>query len=141
MRQAVRTKVRLAMLLPHTCEYYEGQAGSRNPIRVLALVRERKNERIPDDWDGSFSIFPLPDLLGDGKYYLAQLDTVATVEEAFVTKGNRVAALSFAGWLALHQRLTHFFARVYSRWGELDAGQRPQWDEVARDEQNATPIR
>ena len=130
----ISTKLRMGLLLPHTCEYYEMQAGPENPIRVLALVRERHQEKIPEDWDGAFNLFPLPNLLGDGRYYLAQLDTVSTVEEAFVTKGNRVAALSFEGWLALHQRLAHFFTRIYAPWGQLDSGQRPYWDEVQRDQ-------
>lgn len=134
IRDSFRMKLRMGMLLPHTCEYYEMQAGPGNPLRVLALVRERSREIIPADWNGAFNLFPLPNLLGDGKEYIAQLDTLVTVEEAFLAKRNRVACLSFEGWLALQQRLTHFFARVVSPWDDLEAGQRPQWSEVERDE-------
>ena len=135
----VSTKLRLGMLLPHTCEYYEMQAGPDNPIRLLALVRERHKERIPDDWDGAFNLFPLPNLFGDGKYFLAQLDTISTVEEAFLAKNSRVASLTFEGWLALHQRLAHFFTRIYAPWGQLESGQRPYWEEIQRDQAAAEP--
>jgi hypothetical protein len=124
----------MGMLLPHTCEYYETQAGPDNPRRLLALVRERHAEIIPNDWHGAFNLFPLPNLLGDGTYYLAQLDCLVTVEEAYLAKGSRLACLSFDGWLALQQRLAHFFSRFYAPWDELEALQRPTWDEIADDE-------
>ncbi len=135
--RAIRVQFRMAMLLPHTCEFYEKQAGQTNPLRVVALVRERGGQNIRPDWQGNYNLLPLPNLLRDNVDYVAQLDHISTIEEALLPKQNRMAALSFHGWLALHQRVNHFFTRTYSPWIELEAGHRPLWDEVARDEAEA----
>ncbi len=130
-------KVGMAMVLPHICTYYETQKGDRLRYRTVARVRKISQEKIPDDWDGGFSLFPLPNLLNDGDMYLAQLDLTTTLEDAFLAKRARVACLSFEGWLALQQRLSHYVSRFIAPWDDLDRLARPTWDEAAADESKA----
>jgi hypothetical protein len=66
LRDTARIRRGMAILIPHICNYYETQKGKRGRIRVVAAVRKRANERIPDDWAGAYNLFPLPNLLGDG---------------------------------------------------------------------------
>jgi hypothetical protein len=134
---STKVKIGLGMVIPHICNYYETEAGRGSRVRVMALVRQQSKETLAEDWNSLFNLFPLPDLMGDGVMYFAQLDTLTTMEDAFLAKRARVASLSFEGWLALQQRTAHHFSRFAAKWDDLATLARPTWDQAARDEASA----
>ncbi|MEK6225789.1 MAG: hypothetical protein AABM40_05765 [Chloroflexota bacterium] len=124
------------MILPNTCTFYYREEGLRNPLRLVARVREaqQRSEIVPD-WDANFDVLPLPNLRGDGADYVVDFYQLAVVEESFLALDGRVAAMTFEGWLTLTRRFVYFMSRAIIPWDDLAEGARQNWQQIEDDEQ------
>lgn len=129
-------KLYLGMILPNTCTFYYREEGLRNPLRLVARVREaqQRSEIVPD-WDANFDVLPLPNLRGDGADYVVDFYQLAVVEESFLALDGRVAAMTFEGWLTLTRRFVYFMSRAIIPWDDLAEGARQNWQQIEDDEQ------
>ena len=111
------------MALGHPCEISEEEKGQVLPWRLVCPVQEDRDRRLTLDGSGDFGAFPLPNLFKDDDLWYADFRFLSTVDARYFDPSQRVAALSYEGWLALQQRLAHFLTRVKVHWVDLvDAG-------------------
>ena len=132
---------RMVALLGYPCDVYQG--GRRVKVQMIAPVVDATKAGIPPNWDGAYGYFPLPDLVGDGRLYAAELRTAANIDVSYLTAHRRLRSLSRFGWAVFRQRLALSATRTIIPldaldtigaylWQEVEAWQR--WCEVRGDE-------
>lgn len=132
---------RMVALVGYPCDIYDG--GRRVKVQTVAPVVNAAKVGIPANWDGAFTYFPLPDLLGDGVPYAVELRTAGNIDVSYLTQDRRVRSLTRFGWAVFRQRLALCSTRAVipldaletigaQLWDELEAWQR--WCEVRGDE-------
>ena len=107
-----RHRLGLAMVVGHPCEVSPEEKGAEFPWRATCPVVEDRYARLTLDGEGHLYAFPLPDLLGDGRIWYADLRFITVIQKDFLTPAKCVATLSPEGWYALQRRWIYFFTRV-----------------------------
>ena len=117
IRAVTAVKGGYTMVLPHPCDFSEGEKGSTHSTRVVARLQRIADGRLArkqvvrgavhhtvwvPDWD---TLRPEDD-------YLVDLRTTTAVDRAYLNPVRRVAALSGPGWLALMRRIAYFYTRT-----------------------------
>ena len=94
---------RMVALLGYPCDIY----ANGRPVRsqTVALVTSAAKAGIPANWDGAFSLAPLPNLLGDGEMYAIDLRTAANIDVMYLPTHKRLRSFSEYGWSVFKQRL------------------------------------
>lgn len=133
---------RLVVVLGYPCDIYAG--GKLAKVQTIAPVIDAERAGIPADWDGAFTVAPLPDLLGDGRMHAADLRTAANIDAFYLDVAHRVRCLSEFGWAAFRQRLGLASTRLLNHLSDLvtvgtetwqEMGMWQRWNEAGR---NAT---
>lgn len=95
---------RMVAILGHTCDLYN--QATLTKVQIVAPVVDGEKLGIPEDWDGAFNHFPLPDLLGDGKFYAVDFRAAANIDASYLRIEQRIRSLSELGWAVFRQRMT-----------------------------------
>jgi len=130
---------RNVVVLGYPCDIYA--QGKLVRVQTVAPVVQASKAGIPADWDGAFTMAPLPDLLGDGTMWAADLRVAANIDASYLDVANRKRCLSQLGWAAFRQRLglagtrllnhlTDLVAVGQDVWHEMELWQR--WNETGR---------
>jgi hypothetical protein len=120
---------RLVVVLGYPCDIYSG--GKFVKVQTVAPVIEAEKAGIPADWDGAFTVAPLPDLLGDGRMYAADLRVAANIDALYLDVSSRKRCLSELGWAAFRQRLGLASTRLLNHLTDLVAVGTEVWHEMA----------
>ncbi len=120
---------RLVVVLGYPCDIYS--AGRLAKVQTVAPVIDADKAGIPSDWDGAFTVAPLPDLLGDGRMYAADLRVAANIDAFYLEVANRKRCLSELGWAAFRQRLGLAHTRLINHLSDLVAVGSDVWHEMA----------
>lgn len=118
----------------HPCDMYSGQGRNLNRVQSIAVVKEA-DLTIPEDWGGALSVCPLPDLLGDGEMWIADLARITNVDRSFLKVDRRVRCLSEIGWAIFRQRLAVAATRGMANLDDLVAVGAVTWRETEMAEQ------
>jgi hypothetical protein len=86
---------------------------------------------IPANWDGAYEYFPLPDLLGNGDLYAANLRACANVDASYLVSAKRVRSLSEFGWAHFRMRRALCDTRAYLDVDDLQRIGAATWHETA----------
>lgn len=121
---------RLVTVMGYTCDLYNEQTGALGKVQVVAPVLEATAAGIPDSWAGAFNFVPLPDLLGDGKMYAADLRVTSNVDAFYLGTTNRVRCLSEIGWAAFRQRIGLSSTRTIHHLDDLRSAGEDVWREI-----------
>lgn len=104
-----------AMLLPHPCDFAEGEKGETHPFRLVAPVEPwsdhrhlsvkllRRGQVVHAVW------VPGWDAESTEEDWLVDLRRMTALDQAFLGRNRRVASLSSAAWLAVVDRVSRFF--------------------------------
>lgn len=123
-----------SMILPHPCDYSEGEKGSSHSVRQVARL-----ERIRDHQFGRKEIeaarvhhtiwVPSWDTDDPADDWFVDLRSTSSVDAAYLNPTRRVAALSPPAWMALLRRLINFYTRTSIDLGLLanEAHQHPDY--------------
>ena len=117
----IRSSVAIAggygMVLPHPCNFFEGEKGAMTRTRTVARLRPaaelggrklvRSGNVVHTVWVPSWE----DPADGESEWGL-DLRTLTTVDRAYLHRARRVAALSYPAWIALIRRLALFFGRI-----------------------------
>ena len=120
---------RLVVVLGYPCDMYT--AGKLVTVQTVAPVIDAEKAGIPVDWDGAFTMAPLPDLLGDGRMYAADLRVAANIDAFYLDVAHRKRCLSELGWAAFRQRLGLASTRLLNHLTDLVAVGTEVWHEMA----------
>lgn len=120
---------RLVVVLGYPCDMYT--AGKLVTVQTVAPVIDAEKVGIPVDWDGAFTMAPLPDLLGDGRMYAADLRVAANIDAFYLDVAHRKRCLSELGWAAFRQRLGLASTRLLNHLTDLVAVGTEVWHEMA----------
>lgn len=120
---------RLVAVLGYPCDIYSG--GRLVKVQTVAPVVDAEKAGIPADWDGAFTVAPLPDLLGDGRMYAADLRVAANIDACYLDLAHRKRCLSELGWAAFRQRLGLASTRLLNHLSDLVAVGTEVWHEMA----------
>ena len=71
----------------------------------MAAVVDAEKAGIPINWDGAFTLAPLPDLLGGGAAYAVDLRTASNVDASYLAPERRIQSLTEDGWAIFRQRM------------------------------------
>ena len=118
---ALLADVRLAgtfgLLLPHPCDFSEGEKGAAHPQRLVAPVFPASHSRVAVKQLRAGAVAHLVWLprwtadRGEDDWY-ADLRSTASVDAAFLPRANRRAAMSGAAWVAFNDKLTRYFTGI-----------------------------
>jgi hypothetical protein len=97
-------KSRVVATLSHPCDMVNPDGVTLSRCQAIALVRDGSKVGLPEDWEGAVTICPLPDLMGDGKLWVADFTLVSNVDRRYLTAERRVRCLSELGWAVFRQR-------------------------------------
>jgi hypothetical protein len=98
-----------AMIIAHPCNMRTG-AVLRPKMKMIPVTA---HEHIPfERWSRVVRVFPLPDMLGDGKNFAARFDDVGMVDSENLTVSSRVCSLTDRGILMLQQRYVYSDTRA-----------------------------
>jgi hypothetical protein len=130
----------LAMVLPHPCDFSEEEKGATHSLRVVASLRRihetefapRQVQRaqihhtvwVPD---------PERDDLSPDDFFV-DLRTTTSVDQAYLNRERRMAALSGVAWIALMRRVAFYYTRFAMDAGPLvlqEAHQHPDYEQLA----------
>ena len=95
-----------------------------------APVIDATKRGVPENWDGAFNLFPLPNLLGDGVLYAVDFRAMSNIDSSYLQRGNRIKSLSRWGWSLFLMRFVLSATRglvPLSVWDKIGAA---LWDEV-----------
>jgi hypothetical protein len=124
----LNAKPTLAMLIGHPCSMRVA-SGRLKEVQATARVFEMP-ERAADwshPWDGQYSYFPLPKLIGE-QDYVADLTQLGICNSAHLT--DRACCLDREGWNGLQWRLVHFFSRFELNLTSLPEINDGLWNEI-----------
>ncbi len=125
----VLTERRPVAVLGYPCDIYAN--GKLVKVQLVAPVIEAEKAGIPADWDGAFTVAPLPDLYGDGKMWAVDLRVAANIDAFYLEPANRVRCLSELGWAAFRQRVGLASTRLVNHLSDLRAVGTEVWHEMA----------
>ena len=103
-----------AILLPHPCDYSEGEKGESHPLRLVAPVAPASETKVPvkvlrRGQVGHLLWLPRwPGLRGE-EDWVANLRLATSIDAAFLSRRNRRAALSVGAWVAMNDKVSEFF--------------------------------
>jgi hypothetical protein len=116
--------------LLYPCDMYNRE-GVLSRVQAVAIVREKQSgENFPENWDGSYNLFPYPDLAGSGSMWFADFRTSANVDRSYLRVDKRVASLSLLGWSYFRQRIGLNYTRNQIRLARLMEIGQPTWTEL-----------
>lgn len=118
----------LVVVLGYPCDSYLN--GRLAKVQLVAPVRSAERLGIPENWDGAFTFAPLPDLLGDGQMYAADLRVAANIDAFYLDRHSRVRSCSELGWAAFRQRIGLASTRLLNHLDDLVSVGREVWDEM-----------
>lgn len=105
------------MVLPHPCNFFEGEKGAVMRWRTVARLVPaaqlggrklvRSGDAVHTVWVPSWQ-----DTAEEDSEWGLDLRTITTVDRAYLHRGRRSAALSYPAWIALIRRLALFFGRI-----------------------------
>lgn len=103
-----------ALLLPHPCDYSEGEKGGTHPQRLVAPIVPASQTRVPVKTIrrgdvGHLLWIPKWDGLRGEEDWAANLRWATSIDASFIPRESRVAALSVSAWVALNDKITDFF--------------------------------
>lgn len=117
VRNAAAVHGEYAMLIPHPCDFSEGEKGAAHSARLVARLT-----RIGDTRLGRKNVaggrvhhtvwVPTWDSEKPDHDWLVDLRTTTAVDRAYLNPARRVAALSGPAWVALMRRLAFFYTRA-----------------------------
>lgn len=106
-----------AMVLPHPCNFFEGEKGAVTRTRTVARLKPaaelggrklvRSGNVVHTIWAPSWT-----DPADQESEWAVDLRTITTVDRAYLHRGRRVAAVSYPAWIAVIRRLALFFGRI-----------------------------
>jgi hypothetical protein len=106
-----------AMVLPHLCNFFEGEKGQKTRWRTVARLRPaaelggrrllRSGNVVHTVWLPSWT-----DPSDEEGEWGVDLRTISTVDRAYLRRERRAAALSYPAWIALIRRLALYFGRI-----------------------------
>ena len=117
-------------LTHYPCDMYESGRGDLARVQAVCLVREAGGMHIPSDWNGAYSVCPLPDFRGDGRLWIADFRAVGNVDRSFLTLDRRAKSLTQLGWAFFRRRLVQHQARIDLPLDRLREAGRATWDEA-----------
>ncbi len=117
IRSSVAIAGGYAMVLPHPCNFFEGEKGAVTRWRTVARLEPaaqlggrklvRSGNVVHTVWVPSWQ-----DPGDEGTEWGVDLRTITTVDRAYLRRERRVAGLSYPAWIALIRRLALFFGRI-----------------------------
>lgn len=117
IRSSVAIAGGYAMVLPHPCNFFEGEKGAVTRRRTMARLLPaaelggrklvRSGNVVHTAWVPSWR-----DPADEDSEWGVDLRTITTVDRAYLHRERRVAALSYPAWIALIRRLALFFGRI-----------------------------
>lgn len=120
---------RMVAVLGYPCDIYS--AGQLVKVQCVAPVVNAAKVGIPPNWDGAFTMAPLPDLLGDGQMYAVDLRACSNIDSFYLNPQSRKRCLSELGWAAFRQRLGLASTRLLNHIDDLAAVGAELWQEMA----------
>lgn len=119
---------RKVAVLGYPCDIY----ANGRPVKVqsIAPVVSAEKAGIPANWDGAFTLAPLPDLLGDGVTYAVDLRVSANIDVSYLTPEKRLRALTETGWAIFRQRMVLCDTRALIPTSPLQTIGAPTWAEI-----------
>jgi len=120
---------RKVVLLGFPCDIYDN--GRLVKVQKVASVVDAVKAGIPPNWDGAFTLAPLPDLLGDGVTYAVDLRTAANIDASYLSPEKRIRSLSEEGWAIFRQRMVLCDTRALIPVAPLRTVGSSTWDEIA----------
>ena len=107
------------MIFMHPCVMRKG-APLVDYVTAFRVRRESRKALEYEQFNGNFSVMPLPDLAAVGAgMHLAEFMMVGVVSGAEIDRSRRIASLSRKGRLLLQQRAVHHFTRHAPPLGDL----------------------
>lgn len=117
IRSSVAIAGGYAMVLPHPCNFFEGEKGAVTRWRTVARLVPaaqiggrklvRSGNVVHTVWVPSWT-----DPTDEEAEWGLDLRTITTVDRAYLHRERRVAALAYPAWIALIRRLALFFGRI-----------------------------
>lgn len=124
------------MVLPHPCDFSEGEKGATHSTRLVARL-----ERIRDSGFGRRQVIRgavhhtvwVPDWtsLDPEDDFFLDLRTTTVVDRAYLNPARRVAALTGPAWIALMRRVAFFYTRTLLDDRQLALEQAHQYPDYA----------
>lgn len=116
VRAAAVIHGRYSMILPHPCDFSEGEKSSTHSVRLMAQLRRISDTPFARKAVAGGRVYhavwvPAWDSERPDDDWLVDLRTTTPVDRAFLSPARRVAALSGPAWLALMRRLAFFYTR------------------------------
>jgi hypothetical protein len=124
----VSAERRTVAVVGYPCDIYVD--GKLARVQTVVPVISTEKIGIPFDWDGAFTLAPLPDLYGDDLMYAADLRVFANIDSFYLRAENRVRCLSELGWAASRQRLGLSSTRLLNHLSDLVAVGAEVWQEM-----------
>lgn len=119
---------RTVALLGYPCDVYDH--GRPTKVQSVSLVVDARKRGVPSNWDGTYTLCPLPDLHGDGVMWAVDLGMVANIDVSYLDRTKRVRSLSEDGWAVFRQRKVLTSTRTLVSIPKLRAAGRALWTEV-----------
>jgi hypothetical protein len=120
---------RAVAVLGYPCDIYNPD-GRLARVQVVAPVIDAERAGIPPDWDGAFTVAPLPDLYGDARMFAVDLRVATNIDAFYLEPAKRVRCLSELGWAAFRQRLGLASTRLVNHLNDLMAVGADIWLEM-----------
>ncbi len=117
IRATLAIKGGYAMVIPHPCNFFEGEKGQVSRWRTVACLRPvgelggrrlvRSGNVVHSVWSPSWT-----DPSDEESEWAVDLRTITTADRAYLRRDRRVAALSYPAWIALIRRLALYVGRI-----------------------------
>lgn len=125
----LKAERRKVATIGYPCDMYLNGRLAR--VQAVAPVVDAEKRGVPADWDGAFTLAPLPDLEGDGRMWAVDFSAAANIDAFYLNRENRVRALSELGWAIYRQRLGLTHTRLLNHLTDLMAVGSSLWHEMA----------
>jgi hypothetical protein len=120
---------RRVCIIGYPCDIYDAH-GRLAKVQTVALVRDGSSDGVPENWNGSFSVCPFPELDSDEKLWVADFRTVTNVDRDYLPLERRLVSLSEVGWAIFRQRLALAYTRALMNVEKLHEIGRQAWQET-----------
>ncbi len=120
---------RMVAVVGYPCDIYLN--GALAKVQTVVPVVTADKAGISQDWDGAFTLAPLPDLRGDGVMYAADFRVFANIDAFYLNPHARIRCMSELGWAAFRQRLGLAGTRLLNHLTDLTAVGAEVWQEMA----------